>query len=464
MSTFGGILSIARSGLLASQAAVTTASQNITNAQTPGYSRQRVRYSTGEPMQLAQGSFGTGVFVTGVERLRNVVLDDSYRRDVSVATNAEERRDTLQAIERVLGEPSSTGLASSLDQFWSAWSDLTTNPTSSAARGIVRNRGQQVAAQLNTFSTQLSEQQANARSSLMGSVERVNVLTQEIADINRRIVGAEAGGLEAPDLRDQRDLKVDELAGLVGSTAIEQPDGSVNVYLGGDTLVDGATTRTLTLQALPADPSKFGVAIAPGGTAPFEPSTGVGGTIAATLDAFNTLIPGAQGQLDELARTIVTEVNAIHTTGFVGATPAGAFFDATGLTAREIKLDATIASNAANIAAGNVAGESGNNTVALRLSQLRSTPVSIYGATQTIGEAYRSVVTGIANLTNSAAGSAESARTLASQVDTRRESVKGVSVDEEMVNLMKFQQSYAAAARLISVVDEMSQTLINLAR
>lgn len=463
---FGGLLSIARSGLAASQAQISTTSQNVTNAQTPGYSRQRVTLVPGFPEQLPQGTFGTGVIVDGVSRMRNELLDTGYRRDSGNASFNEERRDALQGVEGVLGEPSGTGLASSLEQFWSSWSDLSTNPTSSAARGVVRQRGAQVAAQLNQYGNQIVDAQTVARTRLLETADRVNALSSQVADINARIVAAEAAGNEAPDMRDQRDLKVDELASLIGATAYAQPNGSVNVNVGGDSIVDGANYKQVRISALTSDPTKLGIALGdvPAASGKAETMYQIGGQMAGTVDAYNNIYPAALTQLDGVASALVTTTNSLHRTGFVGATPAGNFFDNARTTARTIKLDAGILSNIDNVASSGVANQSGDNTVALRLSQLRDTQTTVNGQVVSLNEGYRNVVASIATSTNSADGTATAARTLATQSDTRRESVKGVSIDEEMVNLMKYQQSYAAAARLITVVDQMSQTLINMAR
>ena len=463
---FGGLLNIARSGLAASQAQISTTSQNVTNAQTPGYSRQRVLLKPGYPEQLPQGTFGTGVLVDGVERMRNELMDVSYRRDSQSASFTEERRDALQAVEGVLGEPSQTGLASSLEQFWSSWSDLSTNPDSSAARGVVRQRGFQVAAQLNQYGNQIVDAQTVARSRLLETAQRVNALSSEVADINARIVAAEAAGNQSPDMRDQRDLKVDELAALIGATAYAQPNGTVNINVGGDSIVDGANFKPVRIQALTSDPTKLGIALgtAPAGGGTTETMYQIGGQMAGTVDAYNNVYPAALTQLDGIASALVTTTNGVHRTGFIGASAAGNFFDSARTTARTIRLDAAITTNSNNVAASGLANQTGDNTVALALSRLRDSATTVNGQTVSINEGYRNVVTTIATGTNSASGTATAARTLATQSDARRESIKGVSIDEEMVNLMKYQQSYAAAARLITVVDEMSQTLINMAR
>ena len=464
--SFGGLLSIARSGLTASQAQIATTSQNVANAQTPGYSRQRVRVSASYPQVLPQGIFGTGVQVDGVERMRNALMDTGFRRDSQSASYAEERRDALQAVEDILGEPSTTGLASSFEQLWSAWSDLSTNPDSAAARSVVRQRGQQVAAQLNQYGNQIVDAQTVVRTRLLESTDRVNALSAQVAEINQRIVAAEAAGQESPDMRDERDRKIDELSSLIGATAYPQADGSVNVNVGGDSLIDGANFKSVRVQAPLNDPTKLAIALGPlsasGGNT--ETMYQIGGAMSGMIDAYNTVFPDSLATLDGIASALVTSTNTVHRTGFVGTTAAGDFFDASRTTARTIRLDATIAASSNNIAASSLSGQTGDNSVALAMSQLRATQVTVNGTQASISEGYRTAVAGIAATVNAANGTAEAARTLTSQSEARRESIKGVSIDEEMVNLMKYQQSYAAAARLISVVEEMSQILINLGR
>lgn len=466
MPSFGGLLGIARSGLMSSQALISTASQNVTNAQTPGYSRQRVSLTAGIPELNPYGAFGTGVLIGDVSRLRNELIDVSYRRSSQDAAFSEERRSALEAVEGVLGEPSSSGLASSLEQLWSAWSDLSTNPDSGAARSVVRQRGLQVTGQLNTFGNQIEDARSVTRTRLVESAARVNILSAQVADINSKIAAAESAGNQAPDLRDQRDLRVDELASLIGAAVYPQANGSVNILVGGDSIVDGANFKPVRVQALRNDPTKLGVALDPppsgGGLA--ETMYQVGGQMGGAIEAFNSVLPEAIRNLDAIASALVTETNALHRTGFIGNAAAGNFFDSTRTTARTISLDSTIVANVANIAASGIANQSSDNRVAVALSQLRDTAVPVNGQTASIGEGYRNVVATIASTLNGATSTAAAARTLASQTDVRRESVKGVSIDEEMVNLIKYQQSYAAAARLISVVEEMSQTLINLGR
>ena len=234
----------------------------------------------------------------------------------------------------------------------------------------------------------------------------------------------------------------------------------MSIIVGGDTIVDGADFKPLRVQALFGDPTKLGIARGNATETMYQ----IGGQLAGTLEAHNTLYPNGISQLDGVASALISTTNAVHRTGFIGATAAGNFFDSSRTTARTIRLDTAISANVTSIAASGIANESGDNTVALALSQLRDTVTTVNGQSVSLSEGYRNVVASIATSVNSAGSTATAARTLATLSDARRESIKGVSIDEEMVNLMKYQQSYAAAARLITVVDEMSQTLINMAR
>ena len=155
--SIGSILSIARKAISAHQAAMQTVSQNIANAQVEGYSRQRAQINTSAPQRFSFYSIGTGVQVDGISRMRDQLLDASYRRESGSRESFSMRSDLLQEVEAVLGEPSDTGLANMLDEFWNSWSDLSNNPGNAAAQAVVRQRGQQVAYTLNSYVTRVDE-------------------------------------------------------------------------------------------------------------------------------------------------------------------------------------------------------------------------------------------------------------------------------------------------------------------
>src|SRR5689334_8017584 len=186
----------------AQQTIIQVVGHNIANAETQGYSRQRTTLTANTPEHWTYGSVGTGVALAKIERLRDESLDSSYRGESGDASAHRTRADLLGSVEGILGEPSDDGLAASMDAFWGAWSDLATNPSSSAARSVVQQRGAIVATTLNGFDGQLKQLRDQVQLKLTNSVADMNTLADQIATLNGRIVASEAGGTVANDLRD----------------------------------------------------------------------------------------------------------------------------------------------------------------------------------------------------------------------------------------------------------------------
>jgi flagellar hook-associated protein 1 len=476
MSSLGSILNVARSAMQASQVALQTTSQNIANAGVEGYTVQRVQFAAHTPERFSYGSLGTGVDVQSITQSRDRLLDAQYRSASGSSAHESRTNDMLTRVERVFGEPSSTGLANSIDAFWNSWSDLASDPTSNTARGVVRQRGSEVSGLLNGFASQLDTVASDSRTLLASDVNRLNVLTKQIAGMTPAIVGAEAGGHTANDLRDQRNRLLDEVSKLIDTQVIERKDGSVGVYLGGRTVVDGTSYHQLATSG--------GQPLAVTFAGETDALQEIGGSIGASITAVNVTLPGVMADLDTLAGTLVRTTNAIHKTGTVysGNPPvpaaAGNFFGQDPVivgsgdplqTARGIKLDASLSNLAAIAASGPAANGPGDNTLANQLAGLRTLPLSFGTSaggtfTGTIDGFYRYTVSGVAMSANLSSNQAAAQETLVEQADTRRQSVSGVATDEELVNMIKQQQAYQAAARLITVVSEMSDTLINLGR
>ncbi len=479
-----GLFSIARSALLTHQTALQVISQNIANAETPGYSRQEAVLQPTTPVRFSYGNVGTGVNVATVIRKRDILLDDGFRTANGQASTSEMRRDLLGQLEGVFGEPSEAGMSNALDQFWGAWSDLATSPNSGAAKAIVQQRGRQVTGLFKQFDTQLSQQRTSTIDRLNNSIAEINQTASQIADLNQRIVTSESNGNTANDLRDQRDLRVDSLSRLGGVRVFDQPNGSVSVLIGNSTLVDGISSRPLSVQLVPptptptVTPADIPVKIVLGNSQ--DALYPVGGALKSMLDFVNADIPAARGRLDALASGLVSGVNAQHVQGFVFSgttipgTAAGNFFAAGTLAspvrASTIALDATIDANSAQIATSRNSSAPTDNANATALSALRTTASTVsYLATPTsppetgsFVSFYRNMVTGIGIGAKSATDDATVYRALTDQSDTRRQSVSGVSTDEELTNMMRVQQSYTAATKLIRTADEMLQTLLQM--
>ncbi|MEQ1691844.1 MAG: flagellar hook-associated protein FlgK, partial [Gemmatimonas sp.] len=382
-----GLFGIARSALLTHQTALQTISQNIANAETPGYSRQEAVLSANTAVRMPNGIVGTGVHVDTIIRRRNIMLDDSYRTAAGQSGQAEMRNGLLSQMEGVFGEPTDVGMTNALDQFWSSWSDLASSPSSGSARSVVQQQGRQVAQLFNSYDTQLTQQRTSSIERLSGTIAQINAYAKQVADLNGQIMTSESGGDSANDLRDQRDLALDGLATIAGTRVINQANGTVAVLLGNSTMVDGNSARLVSMQFdLPVPPP----AVTPSdipirlrlGDSP-DRLTAPGGELKALVDVVNKDIPELRGRLDSMAASLVTAVNTAHTAGFVftgntiPGTAAGNFFDAgtvlTPVRAGTIALDSVIAGDASQIAASADINAPTDNTAALALSALRST-------------------------------------------------------------------------------------------
>lgn len=457
--TLSGILSVARSGLLASQRAVGVASNNIANANTPGYSRERIDLVTGDPVQLANILVGTGVRVADIERLRDGLLDIAYRDASSAAGGHGERLFTLEGVEAALAEPGDTGLGAALDRFWSAWSDLSNDPTSTAARLSVRVAGQEVAASFGRIANSIDTARALAADRLNGTVGDLNTLTARIADLNTQIVAAEAGGGTAGALRDQLDLAVDQVAQITGIQVVPRPDGTTAVHMNGSALVDGGVARPLSVTSTGAT-----LALAlPSGAAVTPTADGALGVL---LNSINVELPGLTTDLDALASTVVSAVNTLHQTGTNPNGNTGVdFFDPAGVTGRTIAVSAAIVADVNEIAAGTPDGsgayQAGENDVALAMAAIRDQAQPALGGIS-ITAGYTNYVSDIGSRVSTARSSQQVQESLQFQADVRRSEVSGVSIDEEMVDLIRFQAAYAASARMVTVADDMMSTLLSM--
>jgi len=454
----GSILSIAAGAMTAHQKAAQVTSHNIANAATEGYSRQRPLLVTAPSLHTAYGSLGGGVFLADVSRLHDAFADAAFRRNTASASEAGTRYDVLGRIEQLYGEPSEAGLATALDAFWSAWSDLATMPDGVAERSAVRYRGEAVALHLNRLASDLVDLRLDTEGRLSDAVARVNQLVRQIADLNRDILAAEAAGGTASDLRDARGRALDELAELVDIQVIEHERGDISVIVDNATVVDGPLSGALEVRTVGAD---VVLAVAGGVTTVPRP----GGRIGALVGVLNEDIPSQMAQLDALAAALVEEINALHR---AGTNPAGAtgvdFFDPAGVTASSIRLSAAVDADSRQIAAGSPDGsgnyQAGANDIALQIAALRDKPLSALGVSANAH--YDRMVVDLGARIASSAAAADAADTLAASASVRRESIRGVSLEEELVMLMRHQSAYTAAARVVSVADEMIQAVLSL--
>ncbi|MBC8087007.1 MAG: flagellar hook-associated protein FlgK [Phycisphaerae bacterium] len=477
-----GLFGISRSALITHQQVLQTIGHNIANAETPGYSRQEAVLSPNVATRMSYGMVGTGVHVQTIVRKRDILLDDGFRAANGQSGEADLRRDSLTAIENVFGEPSDAGLTSALDEYWNSWGDLASTPSSQASRAVVQQRGTQVAQLLNSYDAGLNQQRTYTLERMSNMVDDINQMAAQVAELNATITQMESGGGNASDLSDTRDALLDRLSSLAGVRTVPQNNSSITVIIGNSTLVDGSTSRPLSLDLLPPIPAPT----VPTPDIPIKLRLGnsvdalnpFGGQLRAMADLVNNGIPGIRSRLDTLASSLATSVNAAHTQGFVftgttlPGTAAGNFFDpgsaSAPVSAATLRLSTTVATDINAIAVSADAMAPLDNGVGKAMVALRNDATTVnytYGTTSETGSFlsfFRSTVTRLGLDVNEANDDSTVAGLLVEQADIRRQSVSGVNTDEELVQMLRVQQAYTAATKLIKTADEMLQTLLSL--
>lgn len=451
-------LDIAHRALQASQQALQTASHNIANANTPGFSRQEALLASSRPYTvptlggyLCAGQVGTGVIVTAMRRFRDAFLDLQIRQETQTLKMATTQRDILRQIEMVLPEPSDSGLSGLLDRFWNSWDDLSNEPQSPSLRAGVRQEAANLCAALNSASRQLADLLSNQDTQIAIKVQEVNSIAEHIAALNEEIQKVQLAGNQPNDLRDERDLLLDELAGLVNITYRESEAGAVSVFIGGTPLVFDFKANSLA--AAPGGEIRW--SSDPPGASTLEVQSGELGGIVRSRDAVSTKID----ELDQLANAIKDAVNAIHGQGFGLNDSTGLdFFVGDG--AGGIRLSDEILASIENIAAASAAGCPGDGSKAAALAALRSTALADLGNV-TAGGFYSALITQLGTDTKGADDASKNQDALVQHLERQRESLSGVSLDEEAANLVRFERAYQAASRVMTTVDEMLDRLIN---
>src|SRR5690349_11843324 len=430
VSTFMGLETTLR-GILAQQLALDVTGHNIANANTVGYSRQRASLVATDPYTVPgvtrppqAGQLGTGVDVAQYERVRDASIDIQLRAQTMLTGANQATHDGLQQVEQAFNEPSDSGLNSLLAKYWSAWQDVSNSPENLATRQALAAAASSLAGGFNQVSQQLSTLQTQTATNVTYTINDVNSIGTQIAALNDAIAKSTVTGDHPNDLLDQRDLLIDKLSELGNVALANGANGAVDVSIGGAALVTGATSATLAEASLTSLTS---------------------GKLSALVRLRDTTIPGYQTQLNTIASTLISQTNTAHAAGFdLSGTAGGTFF--TGTDAATIGVNSALVTNPALIAAsGN--GQPGNAAAALAINTLRGTAVI---GSATIDQAYSQLVTRIGSDSQEAQRSLDTSSLLASTLQSKRDSVSGVSLDEEMTNMVRFQRGYQASARALS--------------
>ena len=476
-STFSG-LNIGYKGLAAQQRALDITGHNVANANTEGYTRQDVIMQASPALKVLEGYVGTGVDVTEFRRIKDEFLDIQMRTENKALGEWEVKSNILNKLEVIFNEPSETSLRSVMDQFWEAWQVLSKNPEGVAARTTVMQRGVALANTFNHLDAQFCDLQADINKSIEVKVNEINSMARQIRDLNDQIIKAEASGQKANDLRDRRDLLLEQLSKNVAIDVVEDNLGAVNVTIGGKFLVSRTEIAEIRFKDNFIDPTQAKLEwYDPFTDASQGPVRLNGGILKGYVEMRDEVIVNYQTKISDLAATIAEEVNTLHQAGYgLDGSTGRDFFtkvnDSFAFSAENIQVNQEIIADLNCLAAASelvpdpadpeadpVAFQ-GDGSNALLLAQLKN-KLTMTDGLASFDDYYRSTVGQLGIQGQEAFQMVENRTSLVEQLINRRESVSGVSLDEEMTNMIRFQHAYTASARVINTMDEMLDVIVN---
>lgn len=472
MGDIGRVLNTTREALLSHLTALNVTGNNVANVDTLGYSRLRPTFGSIGVIDSSQEQGQFGVKITAIERLYNKYLEASMvQQEQEVGYNSAQL-DILNRVEGILNESSGGGISALLSEFWGAWSELSANPTGATERDNLVSISQSLASMFRQKAHELINIQADTNTLIADTVTQLNQHLDSMADLNNKIAQIEISGGNAASLRDQRAELLRDISQIIDVNYFEEADGSLNIFISnGRSLVEGINVWKLDVENNPANSNYYDIV--------FEdtPTVAVndrlqGGKLAGLLDVRDKIYVwdasagqyrGYLSDLNNMAAAIINSVNTQHNSGYdLDGNVGGDFFSAASTLAKDMQVDSAIAANVRAIAASATVNRDGQN--ASLMNAIKDDSTLMAGGTATIDNFYQTLMARIGNDVVSSKRGLDQQTTVLNQIESQREAVSGVSIDEEMLNMIKFQAGYNAAARLAAVINEMMDTLINLGK
>jgi flagellar hook-associated protein 1 FlgK len=451
------------------QVAMDVASGNLANVDTPGYTRRRANAAevggvTQPAMWSRSSGVGTGVGVSSIERMSDALLDVRARLEHGNQSYLDTRSAVMDRVETGIGEPGANGVAAAMADFRAGWQDLANNPNGDAARSQLLARANTLASAINGQARNITTEASDQHATLDAMVAEVNTVASDLAATNKNIAVATATGGDAGTLLDQRDQLAMRLSELTGATGtIDATTGAMNMTVsdgasGTIDLVNGTLANKLTAASSdttdPMSPVTVQVVDSAGATQGTLPAGSLG-EIGAVKNLINVTLPDYMNKLNAVAASLAVQVNGGQASGFDAAgAKGGAFF---GYDSANAALSLNVAITSVSEIAASAIGPDASGNPAVDGGNAAALGKQPYAAEST----YQTLVNGFGTDVNSAHRLAANQTVLTGQIDSARDQLSGVSIDEEMANLMNLQHSYEAAARVMTTVDSMMDTLIN---
>jgi len=457
MGSLFSLLNVARDGMQAQSAGVSVSGQNISNVNTPGYVRRGVLL-TSRPM--GQGNEG-GVAVTGISRTFSRFAQGRVVQEHGRLGAASARSFALRGLENALS-PDGPTVADRVNAFFQSFDTLSGAPGETSARLSVLQRATDLAGQVSSTAVDLATQRDALFAQTVGVTAEVNERLGRIATLNTAIAEATGRGDAGADLRDMRDHLVQEIGDRLGARSVEDATGQVTLFSVGTVLVEGGNASSLSVSLDAGNNLRLEVQ-QPGGSTIDATAFMDEGVLGGLHEVRDSDIPAAQQALDQFAFDLSTTLNAVHALGFGLDSATGRnLFAAPAVVAgaaRAMALDPTLVDRPDRLAAAASAADlPGGNDVALRVAGLASRALA--GGTVPPADRFGAIAVGVGVRLQSATAEEQLRADTVQQAETLRESASGVSLDEEMVNLSRFQRAFEASTRVLRVADELLDTLM----
>jgi len=468
-------LSIGVSAVFANQRALDVTGHNISNVNTAGYTRQIISNSNAFYQKLGHSGngkvmqVGYGVDVQEIRQYRDEFLDNKYKKEKTGLGYWEERYSSVRELETIFSDNSEDGLQEVMNNFWNSWEQLSKPTGGLTTRAMVKENAIAFVETVKNMDTMLLNFRKSKDKEIIDNAARINEIAKEFATLNLDIKKIESHGVTANDLRDRRNLLIDELSGLAKIQIIE--GDYINVSLEGRLLVEGS--RYEQIKTVPDTGNSGFVRLV------WEIDNGSlyisGGSINSSFESRDVLVGGFRERLDQFVIGIADEINAVHITGYgISDTLQRPFFinyrdnSAVGINLLTIAYNPEL-ENYDRIAAAEDAYSNEDNRIALKIAALRYTDCFTdekYTTTaadkkHNYDEFYRNIISDLGNIGQEASTAADAQKLLVDQIDYSRQALSAVSLDEEMTNLIKYEHSYNAATRIVNVIDEMIEMIVN---
>jgi flagellar hook-associated protein 1 FlgK len=477
MAKIGSMMDVGKRSMMNSQTALQTVGHNIANKSTEGYSRQRVDIQSNVPITEGKYQIGMGARTANVSRINNPFIERQIGQEQAELGYLGGQSDGLMKVESVYNEQLNKGLNSYVTEFFNSFRELSNNPESMATRTLVKETAAHVTKDFQRMNKQLGDVRKDIDQQIATHVNEINGYVSEIAKLNTSIVQQEQGGKNietANDQRDRRDLLIKKLGEKVNIKWAEGADGTVTISAGNSAiLVAGDDYKQLEVKSTPAhgDKAEGCLDIIYKSNKDATPMTVTeqftGGAVGGLLQVRDETIGALLNDMDEMAFNLATNVNDLHSKGYDGFNRTGqAFFaelDQMEGASSHLAIAQEILDDPTRIAAAAAPNSPADNTVANYIGNLQFQKM-MRGGVATIDDFYGGVVGQVGVLTQRAASAQEAQTNVVKQLSNLRESISGVSLDEETTKMIEYQKAFDASARLIRTADEMFDTILNLKR